>query len=129
LSTIILFNLGIITDKKERFADYTEYLGKNYYESYDFSKKKMFSSYVANHSCPADIWVLFVTFWTEMSFVAAKFVRSIPMAGWCSSILQTLYVDRGKGGASAIEAIEHRQKIVQEEGNIPPLCIFAEGTT
>ena len=62
----------------------------------------MFSSYVANHTAPSDAWILFAALWTEVNFVGAKFVRSIPMAGWLSSTLQTLYVDRGNGGEAAI---------------------------
>jgi 1-acyl-sn-glycerol-3-phosphate acyltransferase len=57
----MLLNLGMVATRKDKSADYTDYLGENYYRNYDFSKKKMFSSYVANHSAPCDIWIMFAT--------------------------------------------------------------------
>ena len=69
------------------------------------------------------------TLWTETCFVGADFVRNIPLAGWLSTTLQTVYVSRGKAGQAAIETIENRQKETEDERSFPPVTIFAEGTT
>ena len=65
------------------------------------------------------------------AFVAKMLIRKIPLIGRVGAAQHAFYIDRFDGGArKTTDAIIERQKLaLDEEENIPPVCIFPEGTT
>lgn len=96
---------------------------------------------VSNHLGFCEIFYLTARF--GCCYVAKSSTRSIPLFGFLSQTLQTLYVDRGSSdhknsvvaaaGSPAAHADGTVARVVQRlhdaEGQWPPLAMFPEGTT
>lgn len=87
------------------------------------------STIVSNHSSLADPCLLAYLF--GPSFVAKTHVWMIPGVGRVGAAQHSFYIDRMRGShVSIAEKIALRQAaVVKENGALPPVAIFPEGTT
>ena len=114
-------------------VDYSKYLGPDYQKDFKMSKSGRASTYVANHSGIMDIMSLIWVLKADVSFVAGSFVAEMPFAGFLAKSISTIFVQRrGIDGATEIDAtavIIDRQRLVENTGSLPPVCLYPEGTT
>lgn len=84
-----------VTDVDQADVSYEEYLGKNYERDFKITKSGRCSTYVANHSGPMDTFTLQTALKGDVSFVGAEFVKNMPVMGFLSTMIQTIFVPRG----------------------------------
>jgi lysophosphatidylcholine acyltransferase / lyso-PAF acetyltransferase len=84
---------------------------------------------LSNHLSLADPCLLAYLY--APSFVAKKAVAMIPWVGRVGASQHAFYIDRtATGGPSTTDVIATRQRLIYEnDTNLPPVAIFAEGTT
>ncbi|ORX48980.1 acyltransferase [Piromyces finnis] len=82
---------------------------------------------VSNHSSLMDI--LFITSYYDVvpSFVALEWIGNVPFIGSVAKAMQSVFVNPSKGKGITKKIQEHAE--LWENGNIPPVVIFPEGTT
>lgn len=84
---------------------------------------------VSNHSSLADPCLLAYLF--APSFVAKSAVWNIPGVGRVGASQHAFYIDRMHGSRLSIagKIAERQDMVVKEDGALPPVAIFPEGTT
>jgi len=78
---------------------------------------------VLNHISWLDIFVVDARF--PATFIAKSEIRNWPMVGWLSTLVGTLYIERGKRS----EARRARQIVAAEIGRGTLIAVFPEGIT
>ena len=125
---INLFLSGCNSSLKHVDADYSEYLGKGYKDS--FKKIKRTSTLVCNHVSYMDATVMIKEIRPALA-PSAEF-KNAPLVGTLIKVLDSIFIPRGgseEKRAAALATIGDRQKIIEETGIYSPLLIFAEGAT
>ena len=121
-----------VTDVDSKEISYKEYLGENYERDFKITKSGRCSTYVLNHSGPMDIFTLQTALKGDISFVGAEFVRNMPIMGFLSTVIQTIFVPRGVDQSArdrVVKQISERQRKIETYTSWSPLAVFAEGTT
>lgn len=130
--TLLYSSMGVrviekdISRNEQVLKIYRKYLGEDYNPE-NYADK--FTTVIANHISWADI--LYILSRESSSFIAKASVIQIPMVGFISYALKTLFIDRAsKDSRSEIfNMIGERQKAVQAGTSSFPVCIYPEGTT
>jgi 1-acyl-sn-glycerol-3-phosphate acyltransferase len=82
---------------------------------------------VSNHSSLMDILFLTAYYDVVPSFVALEWIGDVPFVGFVAKAMQSLFVNPSKGKGISKKIQEHAN--LWENGDIPPIVIFPEGTT
>jgi len=122
-----LFFVNKVYNKEEVTKIYKKYFG----ETFDYEKEiksKKFSIFISNHIGWIDIYYLGGL--TGASFCAKNTIEKMPVIGYCSNSVNTLWInreDREKNKGMMIE-LNKRQESIMNGEQMNKVILFPEGT-